>query len=480
MKTKPLARDRFLLNLKDQSYPYRLPLSLFKPAIGSRDARDLLRDTQTLIDNNRPRFESLDITSAISSYADNFEISLKTNGIIGAVPLKSTYKDMVGGVIVEPRFGWGDYGKMLNAIGWRAAPEILKFPLVPGSAKHIPPWVIAGPLLIWIKDLLESLSPGFSMIDENRYSPRGRINWQKYSTQSVPRGNYHVFPCKYPDLGTNVIIKSYIRWSLEKIKNSLLRFSRGDPFSSNLLEMIEILITTLIDIQPKTPDKVFLENEVRRNPLAPIKTLNGFQALSWVVDEKGLAGSNETDGLAWRIPISELFERWVESIIRSWASEIGGKVKTAINGDASVPLLWSNSRIKSLTSLKPDIVVETFDTVYIVDAKYKGFFEELDDDKWWALSEEIKSDHRHDLHQVLAYASLYEKPRIVSLLAYPTYESTYARLSDFGNTLSRASIPLGYKQVEVGIIGLPLVTDAEITLKKIVENLYPLSNPLLA
>ncbi len=174
MKTKQLTRDRFILSLKDQSYPYRFPLSLFKSALGSRDQRDQLRDTQTLLDNNRSRLDSLEISSALITKSDNIEISLKTNGIIGAVPIRSIYKDMAGGIIIEPRFGWSDYGKMLNSIGWNAAPEILKFPLVPGSAKHIPPWVIAGPLVIWLKELLNSLSPGFTMVNDIRESPRGK------------------------------------------------------------------------------------------------------------------------------------------------------------------------------------------------------------------------------------------------------------------------------------------------------------------
>lgn len=479
MKTRQLTRNRFILSLKDQSYPYRFPLSLFKSALGSRDQRDQLRDTQTLLDNNRLRLNALEISSALITKADNIEISLKTNGIIGAVPIKSIYKDMAGGIIVEPRFGWSDYGKMLNAIGWNASPEILKFPLVPGSAKQIPPWVIAGPLVIWLKELLNSLSPGFTMVNDIRESPRGKINWREYASHSISRGNYHLIPCSYPDLGANIIIKSYIKWSLERIKSSLLRLANNDSFSSRLIELIEILLVDLIEIAPKPTNKVFLSNELRKNPLTSQNLVNGFQALNWIVDEKGLAGNNETDGLAWKIPISELFERWVEAIFTNWAKDIGGNLKTANKGDAVVSLIWSNSRIKSLAHLAPDIVVETYDTAYIIDAKYKGFFEELDDDKWWALSEEIKSEHRHDLHQVLAYASLFDKPRIVSLLAYPTYESTYSHLSNIGKTISRASIPLSNKQVEVGILGLPLVTDGDITIRSIVENLHVLSNPLL-
>jgi hypothetical protein len=479
MKNRQLHHDRVILNLKDQSYPYRFPLSLFKSTKGAKDQRDQLRDTQILIDNNRTRFNALDLNAALATKADSVEISIKTNGVIGAIPIKSTVRDVAGGLIVEPRFGWSDYGSILNSIGWSASPEILKFPLVPGSAKHIPPWVIAGPLVLWIKEFLMTLTPGFTMIHEVRGIPRGKIDWNKYCTNSITRGNYHHIPCSYPDLGTNIILKSYIKWSLEIIKKSLLRSSLNDSFSSRLVELIEILLLDLTHIVSRPANKTHLANELHKNPLCSQTVINGILAINWIVDEKGLAGSNDTDGLAWRIPIAQLFERWVETVFRGWAKSIGGNLRTANSGDAIVSLIWSNSRIKSLAHLAPDIVVETSDTAYIIDAKYKGFFEELDDDRWWEISDEIRNEHRHDLHQVLAYASLYDKPRVVSLLAYPVFKSTYLRLSSIGNSISRACIPLQNKQVEVGILGLPLVTDGEITQKRVEETLLQLVNPLV-
>ena len=60
---------------------------------------------------------------------------------------------------------------------------------------------------------------------------------------------------------------------------------------------------------------------------------------------------------------------------------------------------------RSLQSLVPDLVVELGRRVWIFDAKYKGHFEELDAHRWTELAAELQAEHRHDVHQALAYAA---------------------------------------------------------------------------
>jgi len=42
----------------------------------------------------------------------------------------------------------------------------------------------------------------------------------------------------------------------------------------------------------------------------------GIEAIAWIVDERGLGGGNERDGLAWVLPLEKLWESYVESVYR--------------------------------------------------------------------------------------------------------------------------------------------------------------------
>ena len=278
--------------------------------------------------------------------------------------------------------------------------------MVPGSAKEIPPWVLAGPIIERISNLLRNINRGFNIVKETRESPRGKILWQEYITQSYVHGKLNKIPCMYPDLNQNDRLRSYIKWALDRVRVSLATVKGYDATTENLLGKIDYLLNFLRDIKIIIPTTNTIEQIIRDNTIPSLQFLQGLQAITWVREERGLAGRREPDGLAWKIQMSELFEKWVEAIVSIWARKMGGDVTTMRKDTSRVAILWQNQSIKSLSNLIPDIVVTTYDTVYIIDAKYKKLYEELDDQNWRELSHELQEDHRHDLHQVFAYASL--------------------------------------------------------------------------
>ncbi len=428
---------------------------------------------------NQSALNELNISCSTTYDQDRLAVLLRPNGVIGAIPLRNPLNHRVfSGLVVEPRFGWNDYGPLLKSIGWAAAPKILNLPLVPGSAKEIPPWVIAAPLVFRLGNLLRNINRGFELIHEVRNSPRGRILWNEYVTKSLVIGNYHKLPCEFPDLGSSDLLRSYIRWSLERIKSSLLSVRTHDHFSLYLIEIIEILLTHLKNVPVKLPTKSSLGRILKQNPLSNSSFVEGITSIFWIIDEKGLAGARENDGIAWKLTMHELFESWVETVARQWATKFGGIVTTSREDTSKKPIYWSNSIFQSLSHLSPDVIIETSDTVYIIDAKYKSYFEELDDRRWRELSENIQEEHRHDLHQVIAYSSLFNKKRIVSILAYPLYKKTYDRLSDRGEVLNRAIIPIENKTLEIGIFGLSLSINDTIRVRDLSDQLDPLLYPL--
>ena len=298
---------------------------------------------------------------------------------------------------------------------------MLKYPLVPGSAREIPPWVLAGPIIRRTAALLAHLTRGFRLEEQVRQAPRGHVLWQKYVAQQMARGQYHQLPCEFPELGPDLLLRSYLRWSLEQVRSSLAGLAALDMISRYLVETVDHLLWDLRDTPSRVPDHRTLDQLALQQGLPTSILTEGLEAIGWILDDRGLAGLSDFDGLSWRLPMSELFERWVEMIVRKWAHDFGGTISTAREGNARFPIYWELSGRGSLRDLAPDFIVQAGDSTYVFDAKYKNHLEEPDDQRWRELSDELRSEHRHDLHQALAYASLFDTPRVVTSLVYPLF-----------------------------------------------------------
>jgi hypothetical protein len=420
---------------------------------------------------NRAQLDALAITSLLEPNPEGVSLRLRPDGLVGAIPLLAPDSQRIaGGLVVRPRFGWDDIGVLLSAIGWAAAPQILAQPLVPGSAREVPPWVLAGPILQRIDALLQTLSRGFRLHEEVRLQPRGQILWRRYVTEQMARGQFHQLPCRYPELGPDLLLRAYLRWGLEQVRGSLAPWGVRDRIARLLIDRAELLLEQLRDIKSQAPDRRSLD-QLTRGLSMPSQVLRaGLEALGWVVDERGLAGQADLDGLAWRLTMHALFERWVEHLARRWAHGFGARVGTAEERTARYPLRWQRPGHGSLSELAPDVVVHAGDTVYVLDAKYKGHFEELDDHRWRELRSELQSEHRHDLHQVLAYAALFNAPRVVSVLVYPLFAHTWAALANQGGTMIRAEAAGGGRTVEVALAGVPLQMPPGCTSDEIVDS----------
>lgn len=315
--------------------------------------------------------------------------------------------------------------------------------------------MLAGPVLQRFADLLREMRQGFHFVEVIRESPRGQILWSKYVTEQLSQAAFHRIPCRYPDLGRDLLLRSYLRWGIARVRQSLASHALSDLIARALMESADSLLHHLRDVGERTPSHRQLE-EFARTGLSSAILKQGLQALGWVVDERGLAGATENDGLAWSLPMHELFERWVERIARNWAYEIGAEVRTGRQLQTVVPIEWTSGAHSSMKSLVPDIVLRLGDTVYVFDAKYKGHFQELDDSRWIELQEELRNEHRRDIHQVLAYAALFEASSVVAVLAYPMHASTWTRLHRDSNSITQARLNAGGRSVTLALAGFPL------------------------
>ena len=426
------------IKLDDQGAPYIVPPSLFP--IAGRD-----QSWNTRADNflhaNQPQLNALEVEAQLVSKRDEIQLRLKPGGTIGAVPLRApdTHK-ITTGLIVQPRYGWAGIGPLLQYIGWAATPRILEMPLVPGSAREVPTWVLAGPILRRLEQLLQNLHRGFNVQEEVRQTPRGQILWQRYITNHVVHGAFHQLPCRFPELEYDRLLRAYLRWGFERVYQSLIPYAAVDVIARQLAEQTQALVMQVQDTAPRAPDRRTLQQLLYGIGLPSDILRNGLQALGWIVDERGLAGEVDIDGLAWTLPMYELFERWVGHLVSCWAKSTGGEVRVGYRGQTNVALDWSRRSVDALRSLIPDFVVRRDDQVFIFDAKYKRHFEEFDEQRWFDMRDELHAEHRHDVHQVLAYSALYQATTISAALIYPMRLSQWERLARRNQTVISAPL----------------------------------------
>ena len=91
----------------------------------------------------------------------------------------------------------------------------------------------------------------------------------------------------------------------------------------------------------------------------------------------------------------------------------------------------------------------------MVDAKYKAHLAEVEESGWRRFEDETREAHRADLHQILAYASLYDADEVTATLVYPLRCSTLLMLRERSRDRSYAELLHGGRTVHLELRGLP-------------------------
>lgn len=405
---------------------------------------------------NEAALHALGVTLRFESTVRGPVVHAYPGELVGAIPLRSGASGhVVGGYVVAPRFGWTGIGSVLSHAGWRAAPQILDVPLVPGSGREVPPWVLAGPVVARLEALLASLTRGFDFAEQSRGTPRGTILWPRYVRHSLSSGRWHQVPCRFPDLSTDPVLKGAIRWTLQRVLEELVRVGGTDLVATRLRGDATRLLDLLYGVAPIYPRQEILHRVLGQDQAAEQSVRAGLQAIGWVRDERGLGGGRQADGVAWALPLDALWEHHVVAHVQSRVRTEGGTLFSGDRGQTTVPLRWSSPVHRSLSSLVPDVVVQRQKSVWIVDAKYKAHMAELDDAGWRRMGAELKERHRADIHQVLAYAALFDKPEVTATLAYPLRPDIWRSLRHQGLDRSSADLYDGSRHLRVELWGLP-------------------------
>jgi 5-methylcytosine-specific restriction endonuclease McrBC regulatory subunit McrC len=197
-----------------------------------------------------------------------------------------------------------------------------------------------------------------------------------------------------------------------------------------------------------------------QRPFRTERFVNGLHAIEWTIEERGLAGVSDREGIPWKLPMGQFFEAWIETVFRVVAQRTGGQMKVGRKRETTHPITWEPAYLGSQKSLVPDVWLEFESTTLIVDAKYKRHWEELQD-PWSKVEEELRAQHRNDLFQVLAYANLARTSNVIACLVYPCSPQNWDSLRARRRLIHRADLTVGSRSLHLWLTALPMATAVE-------------------
>jgi hypothetical protein len=417
------------LELRDHTSVTQSAVAFF----GSKDSADPAAQAARLADQfitqNAPLFRLLQVSIQRDYDGKDVLLHIDSGSVIGAVPLVSPVTGRQDfGLVVQPRFPWNGIGPMLAEMGWLITPTPLRLPLLKRSERRVPPWVLSFMILARLKALLDRLERRFELVTEARSAPKGNIDWTRYATRQMPRGDFLFVPCTFPDLRDDRHLKGAIRFALEKQRRSLETQHEQGAFIHRLIALADSLFRKVDAVPSRRPQPSDVQKWQRR-PMRSDSFVEGLEAIDWTVEERGLAGLSDLEGTPWTMPMEQFFEAWVETVMRSVARQVGGTLKAGRRRETVSPLAWDPPYLGSQRSLVPDMILELEGKSFIVDAKYKRHWEEFQQGTWHEQSTELRERHREDLLQVLAYANLVSSADVTCCLVYPCSQATWESLA---------------------------------------------------
>lgn len=464
------------LELRDHTRVTKSAVAFFGSKHSADPAAQAARLADQFITQNAPLFQLLQVSMQRDYDGRDVVLHIEAGSAIGAVPLVSPLTGKQDfGLVVQPRFPWTGLGPMLAEMGWLISPTPLRLPLLKRSERRVPPWVMSYMVLARLKALLDRLERRFEIVTETRSAPKGNIDWTRYATRQMPRGDFLSVPCTFPDLRDDRHLKGAIRFALERQMRSLQTQSEQGAFIHRLITLVESLLRKVDAVPSRRPHTSDTQAWMRR-PMRTDTLAEGVQAIDWTVDERGLAGLSDLEGIPWTMPMEQFFEAWVETVMRVVARQMGGVLKAGRKRETVSPIAWDPPYLGSQRSLVPDLILELEGTSFIIDAKYKRHWEELQLGSWHERDEALHERHRADILQVLAYANLARSADIVCCLVYPCSLGTWESLAIRGRLFHQAELPNRGRSVRVWLTAFPMGVPASVVAARFTERMRALAS----
>ena len=429
-------------------------IALQKKWFKSADKRIIGQYLQKFIDYNSEQFKFLGVQPSILGTDQNTALAFRSSSFIGSIPLRaSDTGKQIGDFVVMPRFigrdRFEEYIEILNILGTEISPEVIdSLPLVSGKNFRPPLYLEAVKFIASLEKLTIRPWRKFDNVEKFTSQPFGQVNWTKYINNEYKVENRLTFPVKSNVLSEFHIEYSEIRFVFDICKSELLSAKTPQRLKNILRNKLNFLTERLYYHKPKTTTKI------------AIRSSDNLVINFCKEQANKILNFNLVDSTAWRVDFSDVFEKFIQHIFKEAAKETGGR-------------LYSNLKFHSKTSrhyswelkhIEPDAIFENENLLVFIDAKYKSnLYNKFD------KSELLKEDHRHDLHQIMAYSSFSKTELKHGFLCYPS-DQVELKTIQYKNELNEVINT-------ISILGVPLKINAVINVKKIlIRELGRISN----
>lgn len=407
---------------------------LAKKWFKNADRRYLAESLQKFVDYNKDLFDFLGVVPHIEGSGKNVSLNFRSDRFIGVIPLRSPDNGkQIGDFIVIPRYTtatdqFSEYVEIVNLLESEISPEFKhSIPLLSHNYLKPPVYLEAMKFVKLLEKAIKTNWRKFQITTKVYNYPKSQVNWKKYIEKEFDPTKRLLFPCH-----DNILSKLHSEFFELKYVYSIAKSEINSVRTpQNIKYQFQDVFVHLDDFLYEFSVKPTNELHLHYSDPAVIKELKkqGNKILSGGLEEI----------TAWRIDFSLLFERYVQYLFGQISLEIGATQLNnyKIRQYSCVKPPWS------LSYLEPDIVLMKNDLEIIVDAKYKSHLFNLR-----GTTEELKEEHRKDLHQLLAYTTFTRSENKIGILCYPYSQQHLSELNYFspfsqvGGTILLVGVPM--------------------------------------
>jgi len=400
------------------------------------DKRNIAQYLQKFISYNSGLFRFIGVSPYLVGTDQNTSIVFRTTQFIGSIPLRApdTGKQ-IGDFVVTPRFTgkdrYEDYIEILNLLGNVISPTIIdSLPLVSGRNFRPPMYLEASKFILSLEELIKKSWRKFDRIEKISDEPVGHINWKKYIQNEYKIENRLRFPS-----GRNILNEFHKEYSQIRY---VFNLCKGELLSTNTPERIKLGIRPRIDF---LEDRLYFHLPLQTNSIQ-IRYSDSPTVRKCKVQANKILSFNFEDCTAWRVDFTDVFEKFVQHVFREVAKETGGRLLAnyKFKGYTFRQNAWE------LNHIEPDAILQKEELLVFIDAKYKSHLYNK-----YEVSEFLKDEHRHDLHQIMAYTSFSKTKAKIGILCYPSHTVEIKEIK-YHN-------PINQVLSNIKILGLPLRKD---------------------
>nr|WP_315481698.1 hypothetical protein [uncultured Undibacterium sp.] len=414
------------------------------------DKRLIGQVLQKFVNYNAKSFEFLGVTPTIVGIDQDVSICFRTSEFVGTAPLRApdTGKQ-IGDFVVVPRFiardRYADYVEILNLLDNQIEAQFIESMPLKSSYHFRPPlYLEAVKFIDYLAELSKTHWQKFSRIEKIAEAPVGQVNWNKYIANQFKVENQQRYP-----VTTSVMTEFHAEYAQLAYVFALCKNEINSPRTPVSLKLrikkkLEVLEEKLYFHRPIKTDRL-----IERPSDLPI--VNGCKQQA-----NRVLSYQANIGTAWRADFSDVFEKFVQHLFIAVAKQIGGSffANFRINRDSQRHYIWE------LQHLEPDGIFKKNDSLLYIDAKYKSHLLNRT-----SGSEQLKTDYRHDLQQVLGYASFDTCSEKQAILCYPSNQLEVTE-TVYLNRINQTEIRLK-------ILGIPLRADVISEAKRfLIENVF--------